>query len=90
MHFNLTHLILPLDDLSCLKQPFSTEEIKGVIQNLPSEKSPGPDGFNNEFIKKCLTIISNDFYNLISVFHQGAICLQSLNGSLITLVPKRM
>jgi len=53
MHFNLTDL-LPLDDLSCLEEPFSTEGIKGVIQNLPLQKSRGPDGFNNEFIKKML------------------------------------
>jgi len=52
MHFNLTDLLLPLDDLSCLEEPFSIEETNGVIQNLPLEKSPGPDGFNNEFIKK--------------------------------------
>jgi hypothetical protein len=51
MHFNLTDLLLPLDDLSCLEEPFSIEETNGVIQNLPFEKSPGPDGFNNQFIK---------------------------------------
>jgi hypothetical protein len=34
-----------------LEVPFSREEIVKVVKNLPNEKSPGPDGFNNEFIK---------------------------------------
>jgi len=29
-----------------------------------------------------------DFYNLCSAFHSGYICLKSINGSLITLIPK--
>jgi hypothetical protein len=59
-----------------------------VVQQLPTDKSPGPDGFTNEFIKKCWHIIVQDFYDLIEAFHQGSLCLQSLNGSYITLIPK--
>ena len=38
--------------------------------------------------KKYWTIIKQDFYNLCHAFHYRNICLQSLNGSYITLVPK--
>lgn len=40
-------------DLSHLEEPFTHEEIDLIIKGLPNDKSPGPDGFNNEFLKKC-------------------------------------
>jgi hypothetical protein len=36
-----------------LEVPFSKEEIVKVVKDMPNEKSHGPDGFNNEFIKSC-------------------------------------
>jgi len=59
-----------------------------VIKLLPSNKAPGPNGFNTDFIKSYWHIICNDFYQLCNAFYNGSICLQSLNGSHITLVPK--
>jgi len=68
--------------------PFQKEEIDAVVKFLPSDKAPGPDGFNTDFVKNCWPIICHDFYHLCNTFHQGSICLQSLNSSLITLVSK--
>jgi hypothetical protein len=59
-----------------------------VVRNLTSDKVPGPDGFNSDFIKKCWHIICNDFYALCNAFYMGDVCLQSLNGSHIVLIPK--
>jgi hypothetical protein len=53
MMFDLSALIQPLDGLDCLEEPFSIEEINQVIIDLPSDKSPGPNGFNTDFLKKC-------------------------------------
>jgi hypothetical protein len=53
IHFNLSELIQGVDDLDDLAIPFTTEEINNQIQNLPSTKSSGPDGFNTDFMKKC-------------------------------------
>jgi len=78
----------PPVDLSFLEEPFTNEEIDQVIASLPTDKSPGPDSFNTDFIKKCWPIIKQDFYALCHAFHGGRICLQSLNGSYITLIPK--
>jgi len=75
-------------DLSSLEIPFGHDEIDGVIRLLPIDKSLGPDGFNNEFLKKCRKIIKLDFYQLCDGFHSLNVCLRSINGSFITLIPK--
>ena len=53
MHFNLLDLITRHGDLLSLVLPFTHEEIDAVIKQMPSDKSPGPDGFNGMFMKKC-------------------------------------
>lgn len=44
-------------NLNLLEEPFTQEEIDNVIKGLPNDKSLGPDGFNNEFLKKYWPII---------------------------------
>ena len=88
MSLDLESLIQVNIDLSFLEAPFSLEEIDLIVSNLPSDKSPGPDGFNTDFIKKCWHIIKEDFYKLCQAFHLGELCVQSINGSYITLIPK--
>jgi hypothetical protein len=57
--------------------------------DLPNNKSPGPDGFNGEFLKKCWSVIAQDFYDFINAFYEGDVCLRSINSSYITLIPKK-
>jgi hypothetical protein len=68
--------------------PFSKEEIYDIVKNLPSGKSPGPDGFNTYFIKKCWIVISPDFYDLCEGFYNNNINLHSINNSFIVLISK--
>jgi hypothetical protein len=85
----MAHLVQTNIDLSFLEAPFSPEEIDTVIKDFPNNKSPGPDGFNDEFLKKYWPIIKKDFYDLCNQFHAGNLCLQSINSCFITLVPKK-
>jgi hypothetical protein len=88
MLFGLPSLLEQDTDLSSLQEPIIEAKIDRVIKALPFDKSPGPDGFNNEFLKKCWHIIKQDFYNLGTTFFMNNIFLRSINGSFITPIPK--
>jgi hypothetical protein len=64
MHFDLNSLLVPIANLEDLILPFSNDEIDGVVNNLKSDKSPGPDGFHTDFMKKCWPVIKQYFYDL--------------------------
>jgi hypothetical protein len=54
MYFDLHSLLTNSENLEWLEEPFTKEEIDGIIHNIPSDKSPGPDGFNGvngDFLK---------------------------------------
>jgi hypothetical protein len=88
IYFDLHRLMSQTGNLEWLDEPFTKDEIDIVIQNLPSDKSLGPDGFNVDFLKKCWLTISQEFYDLCQGFYEGNICMKSINGSHIVLVPK--
>jgi hypothetical protein len=67
--------------LDSLEQEFSTDEIDDIIKKLPNDKSPSPDGFSKEFIKKCWPTINNDFYELCWAFHNNNVRASILPSS---------
>jgi hypothetical protein len=76
-------------NLEALGAPIHREEIDTIVKRLPSDKAPGPDGFNGLFIKKCWNIIKNDFYQLCQDFFEGNIILEGINNSFIVLISKK-
>jgi hypothetical protein len=89
MQFDLGRIINPVEGLDSLTVPFTKKEMDEVIMSMPVDRAPGPDGYNGLFLKKCWPIIQNEFYRLAEDFHNGTVKLQNINGSYITLVPKK-
>jgi hypothetical protein len=75
MHFDLNFFISPSVELQDLILPFQKEEIDNIVSNLPNGKSPGPDGFNTEFLKKCWPVIKEEFYGMCFDFFDHSFCI---------------
>jgi hypothetical protein len=72
-----------------LDAPFSEAEVKNVIDELPAEKAPGPDGFTCVFFKSCRDIVKPEIMASFHCFYnQMTGPLLKLNGALLTLLPK--
>jgi hypothetical protein len=88
IHFDINFFISPLVQLQDLILPLQKEGIDNIVSNLPNGKSPCPDGFNTNFLKKRWPVIKEEFYGMCFDFFDHSLCIQSINGSYITLVPK--
>ena len=60
---------LSQEEIENLNRPITSLEIENVVRNLPANRSPGPDGFTDEFYQKFreeLTLI------LLKIFQKTA------------------
>jgi hypothetical protein len=89
MQFDLPRILNRVEGLDILSRPFEEKEMDDIVKNMPADRAPGPDGYSGLFLKKCWHIIKKDFYNLARDFHDGRVGLQNINGSYITLIPKK-
>jgi hypothetical protein len=64
--FDLSDLIQLVANLKGLVAPFQHDEVDNIVKELKSGKSLGPDGFNNDFMKKYW--IQEDFDDPCSSF----------------------
>jgi hypothetical protein len=81
LQFQLDNIVRFCGNLDHLCLPFSQEEIDNIILDLPSDKAPWSDGFNNLFFKRAWHIIREDFFELCTDFVNHAVVLKSVNHS---------
>jgi hypothetical protein len=73
-----------------LDEVFIELEIKRDVDELPSEKSHGPDSFTCAFYRMCWEIIKADIIAAMHSIHSLTTGpLPKLNGALLTLLPKK-
>ncbi|KAJ9551049.1 hypothetical protein OSB04_015094 [Centaurea solstitialis] len=72
-----------------LEKPFVMEELKLAVWSCGEDKSPGPDGFSFEFIKKYWDFLKDDFFNSVKKFEQVGRLSKGCNPSFLVLVPKK-
>ena len=61
-----THTLpkLKQKEIENLNRPITREEIESAIKNLPTNKSPGPDGFPGEFKAEIIPIFPKLFQKI--------------------------
>ncbi|XP_062112572.1 uncharacterized protein LOC133823736 [Humulus lupulus] len=71
-----------------LTSEFSNEEVKATVFEIPSNKSPGPDGFSSFFFQDNWEVVGNTVCEaVISFLHTGKL-LKEINSTTLTLIPK--
>ncbi|PNX74096.1 cysteine-rich receptor-like protein kinase [Trifolium pratense] len=76
-------------DNAILLEPFTEEEVKETIWSCDGNKSPGPDGFNFNFLKSCWTTVKSDIMEFLREFYDNAVLPKAITSSFLTLIPKK-
>ena len=71
-----------------INRPNTSTEIDTVIENLPTNKSPGPDGFTGEFYQTFRKELTPILLQLFQSIAEGGTFPNSFYEATITLIPK--
>ena len=83
--FNLPSL--NQDEIEILNKPITSTEIEAVIESLPKNKIPGPDGFTGEFYQTFREELMPIFLKLSKNCEEGTLP-NSFYEATIMLIPK--
>ena len=79
---------LTLEEIENLNRPITSMEIKTIIKNLPTNKSPGPDAFTGEFYQKSREELTPILLELFQKIAEEGKLPNSFYEATITLIPK--
>jgi exonuclease III len=71
-----------------LMTPISQAEVDQAIQELPTGKAPGPDGFTMDFFHSCWPMLREEVWQLVEESRSSGKVLPALNATFLTLIPK--
>ena len=79
---------LSQEEIENLIRPITSMEIETVIRNLPTNKSPGPDGFTAEFYQKFREDLTPSLLKIFQKIAEEDKLPNSYYEATITLIPK--
>ena len=76
------------EEIENMNRPITTNEIENVIKNLPTNKSPGPDGFTGAFYQTFRQELTSTLLKIFQKTAEEGILPNSFYEATITLIPK--
>ena len=76
------------EEIENVNRPITSTEIETVIKNLPTNKSPGPNGFTGKFYQTFREELTPVLLKLFQNIAEGGTLPNSFYKATVTLIPK--